>query len=99
MTKDQTIRCNVLGEIDHERERQQELWGNTFDDLNTVNDWIAYICRYAAEGGYQGREKKYTAIRFRSFLVRAAAICVAAVETIDRNGGKLNPRHYDKKGD
>lgn len=94
---DDDIRSNILDQIDAERLRQQELWGNDFDDLNTANDWIAYICRYAAEGGYSGREKKYTVSRFRSFLVRCAAICCAAIETIDRNGGKLIHRHYDKK--
>ena len=99
MDRDQEIRCKVLAEVDYERQRQQELWGNDFDDLNTTNDWVAYICRYAAEGGYAGRKGEYTVARFRSFLVRAAALCCAAIETIDRNGGKLIHRHYDKKGD
>jgi len=36
-----------------------------------------------------------TVSRFRSFLIRCAAICCAAIETIDRNSGKLVHRHYD----
>lgn len=95
MIQDKEIRSRVLHEVDAERERQQKIWGNDFDDLNTANDWVAYICRYIGEGAYNGREKKFTVARFRDFLVRAAAICCAAVETIDRNGGKLIHRHYD----
>ena len=94
---DDRIRDLVLTDILKERERQQELWGNDFDDLNTANDWVAYICRYVSEGAYNGREKNYTVERFREHLIKAMAICCAAIETIDRNDGKLIHRHYDKK--
>ncbi len=90
-------RSIILKEIDLERERQEGLWGSEFDDLNTPNDWVAYIVRYVAEGAYDGRPMVYTPEDFREHLVKAATITVAAIETLDRKGN-LAPRHYDRKG-
>lgn len=90
------IREQIIDAIMVERLRQQELWGNDFDDLNTPNDWVAYIVNYVATGAYDGRDKKYSPVKFREHLVKAATICVAAIETIDRNRD-CAPRHYDSK--
>lgn len=85
---------NVLSEIELERSRQVELWGDKFDNKNTANDWVAYICNYVASGAYDGRQEKYSPERFRKHLVKAATLCVAAIETIDRLGD-CSPRHYE----
>ena len=90
-----TFREEILMEISEERERQDALWGTEFDDKNTPNDWLAYIVRYVAEGGYYGRLEQYDPQQFRDFLIKAAALCVAAVEAYERNGG-FPPRHYEK---
>lgn len=90
---DGEIRADVLEEIGRERDYQQSLWGNKFDNKNTVNDWVAYINSYASQaigtpnnpGDAQHRRTK---------LLKAAAIACAAVETIDRQGDTA-PRHYD----
>ena len=88
-------REDILKEIDDERARQDTHWGNEFDDKNTPNDWVSYIVRYVAEGAYSGRSNQYTPERFRGHLIKAAALCVAAIETMDRRGGDLAARHYD----
>lgn len=74
--------------IEEERNRQQTLWNNEFDDENTVNDWAMFITRYA----------NYATTGERSFhdaMIKVAAIALAAVETYGRNSG-LAPRHYDQ---
>ncbi|KKN77452.1 hypothetical protein LCGC14_0360110 [marine sediment metagenome] len=89
-------REQILNGISVERNRQDGLWGNDFDDKNTPNDWVAYVNNYLAQGAYDGRSEEYTVEKFRIALVKAATICVAAIEAIDRNG-KCADRHYDKK--
>lgn len=89
-------REQILNEINLERQRQNGLWGDDFDDKNTPNDWVAYITNYVSVGAYDGHEEHYTLGNFRRCLVKAATICVAAIEAIDRNG-KCADRHYDKK--
>jgi hypothetical protein len=69
-----------------ERRRQMGLWCNAADDLNTRNDWVAYICRYVA-GGDDNSNSRFAVEKFRANLIKAATLCVAAVEAIDRNGG------------
>lgn len=92
-----TSLARALDDILLERERQDELWGSVFDSLNTPNDFVAFITRYVAEGAYDGRNQQYSPERFRIHLVKAAALCVAAMQCIDENG-VLAPRHYEKEG-
>jgi hypothetical protein len=87
-------RNDILNEIDTERKRQNDMWGNDFDKKNTPNDWVAYITRYVAEGAYDGSTGKYNPELFRTNLIKAATICVAAVEILDSQGC-CAPRHYD----
>lgn len=87
-----TKREAILAAIETERTRQNTLWGNSFDEKNTPNDWVAYISRYVNEGAYDGREQKFSDERFREFLMKAATLCVAALEQ-----EKFAPRHYDNR--
>lgn len=84
----------VLDEVFSERMRQMRLWGNDFDDKNTANDWASYIMNYVAKGAYAGRQETYTPAKFRECLKKAATLCIAAMEAIDRNGD-CAPRHYE----
>jgi hypothetical protein len=84
----------IIEEIGAERERQRILWPEKFDRKNTANDWAAYIARYVLEGAYDGSRDAYTRERFREYLVKAATLCVAAIEALDAGGP--SPRHYDK---
>lgn len=80
-------RNEFLDKITEEREYQDTKWGPDFDDLNTVNDWVVYIAKYAGYASSGDRD-------FHVAMVKVAAICCAAVETYERLGG-LEPRHYD----
>lgn len=78
--------ADIFQEIKKERERQKKLWGDKPDDRNTRNDWVAYICYYVSRGAYNGKDNEFKTSVFRTCLIKAAAICIAAVEAIDRNG-------------
>jgi len=78
------INVDWFEEIFAERERQKEIGNTEFDDSNTANDWCAYICHYVSQGAYNGHGE-FTLEGFRTALVKAAALCVAAMQVIDRN--------------
>lgn len=81
-------RTEFLESVWKEREYQDEKWGSDFDDLNTPNDWVVYICRYAGMASTGERT-------FHEAMKKVAALACAAVETYQRNEG-LAPRHYDQ---
>jgi hypothetical protein len=77
----------AIEDIKKERQRQIELahGGNTenFDKTNTENDWIAYINAYigrAAQKCFRNEAEKQD---FRTNIVKAGALCVAAIEACD----------------
>lgn len=86
-------RQEILGEILGERERQVELahGGDTdsFDRTNSMNDWVGYICSYAGRAAAKVfRNQRETPDmddrgRFRSNMVKTAAIAIAAIEAHD----------------
>lgn len=84
----------VIDEVCQERQRQVDLWGNDFDDKNTANDWHAYVSHYLGNATYSGRHEEYSSEKFRENMKKAATICIAAIEAIDRNGD-CAPRHYE----
>jgi len=84
--------ADILDQIVAERERQDGLWGDSFDDRNTLNDWCAYLMIYAARAA--GMENVGKVAEQRLALLKVASLAVAAIETLDRNG-KFAARHYD----
>jgi hypothetical protein len=83
-------RESIYRAIDAEREYQDGKWGTKFDDLNTANDWVAYIALYLGKAVTLPWNKEAYSLA----LVKVAALCVAALETLERNAG-YPPRHYD----
>ena len=81
---------NIYDEIQAERAYQDNKWGTTFDDQNTVNDWMAYINIYGAKA----TDMKATPETQRLNMMKVAALAVAACQAFDRNDG-FAPRHYD----
>lgn len=81
---------SIIDEIKTERTYQDQKWGTTFDDKNTINDWVTYITQYATKAVAMGISKDDQ----RKFLLKTATLGVAALETFDRNKG-FAPRHYD----
>lgn len=89
---EQTDRDEVLDCVSAERDYQDAKWGTEFDDLNSPNDWVPYIVRYAA----LACEFNMTKAQFQKAMVKVAALAVAAIETSERNDG-CAPRHYDEE--
>ncbi|KKN03282.1 hypothetical protein LCGC14_1109180 [marine sediment metagenome] len=93
--RNKLFRTAIFDEIDAERKRQQEIWGDEFDDKNTPNDWLAFVTRYAARAAHLATVKSTeTNEAYRSDLIKAATVCVAALEAYDRQQG-IVPRHYE----
>lgn len=79
-------RTRIFAEIDREREYQDGKWGDEFDQLNTPNDWVAYITAYVGKAV----TLPWDGVSFRKAILKVAALCVAALERTD-----YAPRHYD----
>lgn len=79
-------RLEIFKAIDDERRYQDQKWGREFDDLNTPNDWVAYIAKYLGNAV----TLPWNGDAFRKALTKVAALCVAALERY-----KYADRHYD----
>lgn len=62
-----------------------------FDDKNTLNDWVTYICMYATESAKMARRDDATAIYDK--LIKAANLALSAARRVRE--GTVAPRHYD----
>ena len=85
---DATYMDAVLDSIRSERCRQVQLAHggdtDTFDRSNSRNDWIAYVNAYigrAADKCFRNQKEDQC---FRTNMVKAAALCVAAIEAHDK---------------
>lgn len=86
-------RKEILKKVKSERARQDDIWGNDFDSLNTSNDWVSYITRYAGKAVTNPWDPN----RFSENMIKVAAIAVAAIEQLEKTEGNLPPRHYDSE--
>ncbi len=74
---------DILGEVAAERERQDGRWGGAeHDDDMTMDAFVQLIADYAGWARVKAREGAFDEARLR--LVQAAALAVAAVESLDR---------------
>lgn len=68
-----------------ERSRQIDLahGGDTdkFDQENSKNDWVSYICAYV--GRAAGKCDINGDKDFRSYMIKVAALAIAAIEAYD----------------
>jgi hypothetical protein len=78
----------VLEDIAKERQRQRDLAhaGDTeeFDKGNSKNDWIAYVNAYIGRAADKVFRNEKEGHKFRENMVKAAALCVAAIEAHDK---------------
>ena len=81
----------ILNDIRVERAYQDKKWGTEFDDKNTANDWVAYITSYLGKAVTM----PWDGDTYRTMLIKTAALCVAALEALDRAKGFPPERHYD----
>lgn len=78
----------VLRELLDERIRQLNLGhgGDTeeFDRGNSRNDWIAYVNAYIGRASEKVSRNEREGQQFRENMIKAAALCVAAIEAHDK---------------
>ena len=77
-----------------EVKRAVKMWGVSFDDKNTANDWSAYITNYLGKATYSGRAEEYNSEKFKKNMAKAAGLCISAIAAVERNGD-CAPRHYE----
>ena len=83
--------ARIFNEINEEMDKAQKKWGgDSFDDKNTQNDWIAYITRYAGNALQLDSNSPV----FRESMIKVAGLAIRAVEQFDK--GKIADRHYDE---
>ncbi len=88
----QTSRARIFEAINAERKYQDGKWGSSFDALNTLNDWAAFITIYLG----RALRMKLSKAEVRSAMIKVAALCVALLERLDSEVGEgVAPRHYD----
>ena len=81
----------VLEELKNERCYACDKWGNDFDDANTLNDWVSYICMYAGDSAKMFTQPEDSYI----LLKKVAGLAVSAMMAYRRNG-KWAERHYEQ---
>jgi hypothetical protein len=88
----------VLAEVAQERAYQDKKWGHQVDDTkNTPWMWVSYISAYSCKWmvGSFAPLGTPTTDAFRTAMIKTAAICVAAVESIDRQRKKKGIAFYE----
>ncbi len=78
-----TTRERILSEISGERDRQFNLPGSEFDQLHSMNDWIAIAAQYLTRSADR-KHTKGNQSEQRESLIKAAAVIVAAIEHVDK---------------
>jgi hypothetical protein len=81
----------VINAVIQEAQYAEEKWGTGFDDLNTLNDWVAYICMYATDAAKITNQNDTEAMY--GFLIKASGLALNAADRIDRQ--VMPGRHYD----
>jgi len=83
-----TRRDIVFCDIRTERDRQIIVahGGDTeeFDKGNSMNDWIAYVSAYIGRAADKVASNERDGHTFRLNMVKAAAVCAAAIEAYDK---------------
>lgn len=70
----------IYEEVSEERMKQRTRGGG-FDESNSKNDWITFICRYASGSGDRLWNRRD--LEFREAMIKVAALAFAAIEAYD----------------
>jgi hypothetical protein len=71
--------------------RARQMWGTSFDEKNTLNDWAAYVNIYFGRATAMG----VSADDVRTNLRKAAGLVLSALFQAENNSLAL--RHYDSQ--
>jgi len=78
-------RQSIYEEIELERQFQDGKWGGPkWDDTKGVRDWVTYIVVYLGRAVNRDSEWGRNLSLSRIAIVKVAALCVAALESFDR---------------
>ena len=77
------LRQQILEDISNERDTQYNLPGSEYDQLHTINDWIAIASQYLTRP-VDRKHNKSSLEDQKDSLTKAAAVIVAALEHIDQ---------------
>lgn len=73
----------VLSDVLEERDHQRGRWSVDDDVLHSHCEWTTILTTWLGKAGHSARHGDTAA--FRKRLVQVAAICMAAIETLDRD--------------
>lgn len=75
---------SVLNDVLKERKRQDDKWGV---QNHGVSDWMLILAEEFGEAAKEANEIRFRykdSSEYRAELVQVAAVCVAAIESLDR---------------
>lgn len=76
----------IISEIKAERENQKNKFSNTFDESNSINDWVCYIIAYLGRVTTAQRNAKENYLESntqKSMLIKAAALIITTLENLE----------------
>lgn len=77
---------SIWNEIQEERAYQKKRWGgDAHDDQHTTWDWIVFITQYVGRAVDPGDVDHFDIQTYRTYMIKIAALAVAAIEWCDRN--------------
>jgi len=89
------MKRNIFDEIKTERKRQDTQWGGKrHDDEHNTRDWVSFIINFLARTVNKEASWGYDLVVTKTAFIKVAALCVAAIEAIDR---KLSIKKSDKQ--
>ncbi len=75
----------IFNEIRTERGLQDLQWGGkNHDDQHDIRDWVCYIVNFLARAVNNEADWGFNLKKARSAFIKVAALCIAAIESIDR---------------
>lgn len=81
-----TVISNILKELEYAKSK----WDIEFDNANTLNDWVTYICMYATDAAKMTSSPSEA----KKKLYKAAGLAISALSTLERNE-TFAKRHYE----
>jgi len=84
------IQRTVLDQILEERTYQRNRWGDDHDLYHTKEDWMIILTSYLGKAAsdahpYRSTDDPAAMRAFKKRLVQTAAICVAALEALEKS--------------
>lgn len=76
-------RQKIFDEISIERDRQYNLPGSEYDQLHSINDWVAIATQYLTRAVDRKHIKTNQDEKIEA-LIKSAAVIIAAIEHIEK---------------